>query len=156
MITSSTSLAEEKYAFAPFIIINVKPNRTSHRKWSHCPDVSVATFSLSAMPLLVEIAFILALLAFATCAQFFVSEDARMVSVFPDGGQAIAPDWFDIHQRGLFNAQARFILQHAWLAAFARAPGARAGPAQRFPAMYTFVFIAPDQGKLPLVFIQHE
>ena len=28
MVTSSTSLAEEKYAFAPFIITNVKSNRT--------------------------------------------------------------------------------------------------------------------------------
>src|SRR5260370_32977949 len=96
------------------------------------------------------IPFILALLAFARGAQFFVGVNTRVVPVFPDRGQAITPDGFDIHKRCLFNTEARFIVQHTGLAAFASAPCTRAGPSQRSPAMPPPVFIAPDQAQLPL------
>src|SRR5581483_3409973 len=102
------------------------------------------------------IAFILTLLAFATGTQLFIGENARVMPVFPDGSQAVASHGFDIHQRSLFDTQAGLILQHAGLAAFARAPRARTGPSQRFPAMYAFVIVAPDQGKLSFFVVQHE
>src|SRR5690349_13148940 len=76
------------------------------------------------------IALIGTFLAFATGAQLFIGENAGMVSIFPDGCQAIASDWFDIHQRCLFNGQACLILQHSRLTAFACAPGTGTGPAQ--------------------------
>src|SRR5262249_20567289 len=95
-----------------------------------------------------------ALVALARGAQLLVGVNAGVVAVAPNRRQAIAPDRLKLVDRRLLLAELGRLVHAAFLAAFARAPGAGAGAAQWLVGMDALVAVGPGDTQLTAILVK--